>query len=166
MDKYLDQSLIWIKCCGVKVIHLIGLAAAFPSISCLRSSLTRARAAVASLTFDQEHVSDILFKPSCSFSSPHLIFPHLTLVPHLAFDSSVGRAVDCSWIKTKAGIHRSLVRIRLEGGQLFSQAKDIRSIFSFRNVALKHQNPKKPKKRIIFIGLTTIRSVRLTYCTM
>ena len=31
-----------------------------------------------------------------------------------SFDSSVGRAVDCSW-HCKAEIHRSLVQIRLEG---------------------------------------------------
>ena len=32
---------------------------------------------------------------------------------HITFDSSVGRAVDCSW--KIADIHRSLVQIRLEG---------------------------------------------------
>ena len=32
---------------------------------------------------------------------------------HSTFDSSVGRAVDCSWLQ--ADIHRSLVQIRLEG---------------------------------------------------
>ena len=36
---------------------------------------------------------------------------------HLTFDSSVGRAVDCS--RTKSDIHRSLVQIRLEGVFLF-----------------------------------------------
>ena len=40
---------------------------------------------------------DCLFKPVC----------------HITFDSSVGRAVDCSW--KIADIHRSLVQIRLEG---------------------------------------------------
>jgi hypothetical protein len=33
------------------------------------------------------------------------------------FDSSVGRAVDCSW--SRADIHRSLVQIRLEGTFIF-----------------------------------------------
>ena len=32
---------------------------------------------------------------------------------HVSFDSSVGRAVDCS--SNLSGIHRSLVQIRLEG---------------------------------------------------
>ena len=36
-------------------------------------------------------------------------------VTHITFDSSVGRAVDCSWHTRETDIHRSLVRIRLEG---------------------------------------------------
>ena len=34
---------------------------------------------------------------------------------HITFDSSVGRAEDCSWLKIEADILRSLVQIRLEG---------------------------------------------------
>lgn len=45
---------------------------------------------------------------------------YVSILFHLpldSFDSSVGRAVDCSW--QKAEIHRSLVQIRLEGKILF-----------------------------------------------
>ena len=36
-----------------------------------------------------------------------------------SFDSSVGRAVDCRGVKIYTDIHRSLVRIRLEGLYVF-----------------------------------------------
>lgn len=42
---------------------------------------------------------------------------YLIFASHITFDSSVGRAVDCSW--PTAEIHRSLVQIRLEGLTFF-----------------------------------------------
>ena len=40
-------------------------------------------------------------------------------IDYISFDSSVGRAVDCS--STMSDIHRSLVQIRLEGIFVFGQ---------------------------------------------
>ena len=64
--------------------------------------------------------SDRHWSPGLNVKRALLLFPCLwglvqnrSLFACITFDSSVGRAVDCSWLQTE--IHRSLVQIRLEG---------------------------------------------------
>ena len=54
-----------------------------------------------------------------SLTANHSYLCVVILISYLTFDSSVGRAVDCS--STMSDIHRSLVQIRLEGIFVFGQ---------------------------------------------